>query len=673
MNILAKYQAHPMQRRSASFILSLEAMHVFLLLLTLANSIGLVLCPVTPPSLGWIAWVLTGVIIGIINYCLYRRCSMAISSLGLLAMLGASILAASATLRPPSTLPVLMPLGTVFMSGAVVAATCFHLQNSNQLFLISTKQAAALFLTCLLSPLIVMEMWTVASLLPLAHVAKDGQTFNALSFEESGWIRLYPLMTVLLALLTTHPLWLFVATRVSTAPCQTRVEPVTRRSASRDPLHHKSLLIVAVAVGFVLGSYRLLLGYPLTGDAHYYLSVMELMDRFGVRAAISTDRPVFFLILYSLSTCFSIEAEPLLRCLPIALAGGLVASTYAFVSSCFEDKRLAILSAFLASVSPHVIIGIHYFLAANWLGLILMIILFTAVLKSIRLKSRAWAILTIALCWLMLGIHFPTWGFTILVLVAYTVVSYLKRNLSQDTDSSSLMRITIGCLLAALPAVLFSLVTPEISASIQHAWSRAADFVTRMTPVNIALFFQDARGLSNYSGNETHSSYAGNTAYGGYAAPLSYALALLGLRRPSLIRGIHVGPFLSWVAVSYLGLVLIPAPEQWRLLYMMPVEMLAAAGLGHILVSVGVLEDPLAVNIGNRWLRGAVLTGSLLVGSAILMAMSAPPILAAAVFTIVGWLLTHDLSPSQTRQIAGIVIILLYVLANVAATLYIPR
>jgi 4-amino-4-deoxy-L-arabinose transferase-like glycosyltransferase len=152
--------------------------------------------------------------------------------------------------------------------------------------------------------------------------------------------------------------------------------------------------------------------------------MLQQMDCLGPGLALSTDRPLLFLVLYSVQVCLHIEAEVLLKHLQILLTGALVVSTYLLTDCCFKDERLAILSALLASVFPHVTVGIRYFIVGNWFALVLLTLFLTAVLRSLESKSEVWAALAVTLSWLTLGIHFPTWIFSMLVVVIYAFITY---------------------------------------------------------------------------------------------------------------------------------------------------------------------------------------------------------------------------------------------------------
>ena len=572
----------------------------------------------------------------------------------------AALLSASFTVTRASTVSFPTLLAIVSVTGLVGAGASLQLWNSDRLFLIPTRQATALLLTSMLSPLLVVEIGAVASLLRSVKATTGTLRFSTISLLEAERAMFYPYTIALFTLLATGPIWLPIIVRASREPSQIEHTPTSaRRTSALRESHYKLLLIPAIIMSLAIGSCRMSLGYSLTGDAHYYISVLEEMDRCGVKAAIQTDRPILFLILHSLSSRFSIGAEPLLKYIQIILAGALVIVTFCFVKSYLEDEGLALLSAFLAAAGPHLTIGINYFIVGNWLGLILMMILYIAMAKSFANKSQAWLISTVAISWLMLGIHFPTWAFTILVLVTYTLICGLQRRSSQNQEAAAhYVKVTIGSLSAVLPLLVLSLVTPEISASLEYAWSRAIAVLSHATPLNLFFFLHDEILLTSYF------------AYGGYAVPLTYALALLGLYRLYLIQKPRVRLILSWMTITSVGLLLIPKLEQWRLLYMVPLEILAALGLIHALASAGLLKQmTLAHTESTGWLQESALIGSLVAGGALLTANLAPPLAIVLALPLIGWLLAHGMSHDQLRQIAAAEISLLYIVADIARAL----
>jgi hypothetical protein len=357
--------------------------------------------------------------------------------------------------------------------------------------------------------------------------------------------------------------------------------------------------------------------------------------------------------------CLSIEAEALLNYLQIMLTGALVASTYLLIDSCFKDERLALLSALLASISPHVTIGIGYFVIGNWFGLILLTFFYMAVVRSQEAKSHRWAVLAVALSWLMLGIHFPTWMFTILVLITYSLISLRKVELISQAQKFLPVKIAVGALLAVLPAFMFSLVIPEMSVIFQNAWSKIVASLVRLGPLNFASFLQDEILLSSYF------------AKGSYTIPMMYVLSLFGLYKLYRIREAHAQLLLSWMMVASIGILVVPKFEQWRLLYMMPIEILAAEGVLYTLMSVNLLkESRVSKGKDKVWLREIGFVIGLLLCGAIPLFIPGSSLLVVLCFMTVGIYLSHDLDYGEVSQMAAIEIVLLYMLAGTAHALY---
>mgnify|MGYP007042362487 CR=1 FL=1 len=585
-----------------------------------------------------------------------------ISRTGLAVGLGAILTAASIIIEPPPPASIIIVLGASLMSGGTIVTTWLQLQMSRQLFGVATEHGALLLLSSLLSPLLVLEVWAVGSLLPVVWIASRRPPFDTAGIFEGAEMRLYPYTIVLFVLLATQLLWLPIIAKWGRTSSKASAESkATVRAVSRNRRtpHNAALLVLAIMVGILVSSYRLILGYPLTGDAQYYVSILRDVDRLGVAHALSTDRPMLFLALHSVRVCLSIEVEALLNYLQIVLTCALTSSTYLLIDFCFKDERLAILTAFLASISPHVTIGIRYFIIGNWLALILLMLLCFAMLKSQSVNSQRWAFLAIALSWLILGFHFPTWIFANLVLIVYSLISLRKvRTLSQAQRFLS-VRITVGSLLAILPTFMASIVIPEMSATFQIAWSKIVTNLSQLGPVNFAHFLQDEVLLSSYF------------AKGTYAIPLTYALSLLGFYSLYRIREDNVQLVLSWMMFSSMGILVIPGVEQWRLLYMMPIEVLAAEGVIYIVTSTKLLKHSyLADERDKVWLRGTLLIVSLLASGATALLFSASSLLSVLCFTIAESLLLRDLDITELSRMVAIEIALLYILAGTGHALY---
>lgn len=646
---------------SFSFILCLEALHLFLGSLIWAGHSWGIDIVLASPTLDWRAWVVSGAISGIASWCVFHGRSMVLSSMSAVPFLGSLLVAVSDMAESPRVSSSLEAWGAFLIVAGVVTAIGFQLKDCEKLFNIPARYGAALFLSSLLSPLLIMTMRLLGSILLAMESTSHRIPFNTVSLIERVQMWLYPCTVATFALLTTQPFWLPVlADYTKSLRADSEARTVGEISSKRWKLPYRQLLLVpAVALGVVVSSYRLIMGYPLTGDAEYYLSALQEMDHFGVAYALATDRPLLFLIFHLTRACLAIEAKALLSYLQIALTAAFTVSTYLFTSSCLKDRRLAVLSAILVSISPHITFGIRYFIVSNWLALVLLMLFYTAMLKSSERRSRMWAIVAIALSWVTFGLHFPTWIFATLVLIGYCFASWRQADQPSKARELFAVRIALGSLCAVVPALFISLVVPEASGSFQGVWFRTASYIARLSPLNFARFLQDEVQLSGYFG------------LGIYAIPLIYALSLVGLYRLYHMRESAVRLVLSWMAVVSFSILVIPNPEQCRILYMMPIEILAAGGLLQLLGLVSPLRDDCGLCAGDEgWLRGIALTVGLLASGAVQFAMPMSNLLVVSGSVIGGWFLSCDVGHGQVLQIAAIQASSLFVLGGAIHVLY---
>jgi len=148
--------------------------------------------------------------------------------------------------------------------------------------------------------------------------------------------------------------------------------------------------------------------------------------------------------------------------------------------------------------------------------------------------------------------------------------------------------IAIGSLLAIVPAFLVSMVVPDMSPTFQDAWSKIVTNMSQVGPINFVHFLRDEVLLSSYF------------ARGSYAIPATYALSLFGPYWLYRVREDDVQLVLSWMMVASLGILVVPRVEQWRLLYMMPMEVLAAEGVIYIVTSTKLLKGSCVADGGRQ-------------------------------------------------------------------------
>lgn len=390
---------------------------------------------------------------------------------------------------------------------------------------------------------------------------------------------LFPLTLSLFVLLITEWLWLPLSARVGGLRC--RVLP-QRQAICRqlgNPLRARSIVIIVLSA--VLGA-----SIPLsqlspdrvTGlTAPYYLSVLTEMDKLGMQVAFFTDRPFFFVILHLVGRVISWEPFALLRALPVALGAGLSVATYLFMHFSRRSDMLAGLAATFAAFSPHLAVGVDYFLVANWLAVILMMAFFTSFARALRSRSVFWGALTVAISALTLGVHYSSWLFMMSVVLVYLLLVMAAKRIATKKDLAFCMALVVSCIVAAVPAVVSTYLIGGDDV-FQPALHMLQTFVINASPINFARFLTNEEALVLYLSREH------------YAIPLTYALALIGFAGLHSPKDAWEYLLKSWMISSCLGVLLVHYDELWRFLYLMPIEVMAALGL----------ESTLRVLVGSR-------------------------------------------------------------------------
>jgi len=276
------------------------------------------------------------------------------------------------------------------------------------------------------------------------------------------------------------------------------------------------------------------------------------------------------------------EPFTLLRDLPIVLGAGLSVGAYLFVRLSGGSRKTAALAATLSASSPHITVGLEYFIVANWLAMILMMVFYTVLLRSLRRRSVLWGALTVGISTLILGIHYSTWIFMMFVILVHILLALFEMRFQIGKDAAFYIGLVFCCVFVVVPIVVFA---PLLGEGFVENLCLAKDmvqvFLTNANPSNFVAFLMNEGGLFQYLGRKH------------YAIPLLYALALLGFDRSRASIGDWERLLKSWTISSCLGVLLVHYDELWRFLYMMPIEILAAIGLTSVLQSIPAFSSKL--------------------------------------------------------------------------------
>jgi len=633
--VLRRFSWRPI---SPLVFLSLSSLNIFLFVCFVLRETRLPLIVLLSPSLDWVVWVASGSAFAVVSLLVARTHIRWMAYLGVVAIAGSVTEILSAVLK---TEPVQWTggFGGILMSCALIASVAISLWNSRKVFSMTSTSTTRTFLAFLFAIVLPLQMWWTIS---ASSVSTFPRTYPRLSVDiyfTKLWQVLVPATVSLFVLLVTEWIWLPIASKVVTLRRQSQA---TVRSTLIDAggwvLHWRLLLGLSLILGLLVSGYRWGRGYPLGDDSRYYAFVLQRMDSRGVQIAFATDRPVFFLGLYAVNRILGLGNQALLQLLPIFLALILIPVTYRFSKRITESEGVAAIAALFAAVSPHITVGAEYFIVANWLGLVLMMLFFQTFLDSIAKRSASSAALAIILSGITLGIHYFTWLFMMLVLSVYSLLSLAQSRSEFRRNMKFFMGTFLGCVsIAILAFVGACYLGGGALESLELVRHMIGLFVSQATPSHFINFLLDADRVQNYFGKEH------------YAIPLLFFLAITGFVRLRSTRVENRRLLLSWFVASCFGILIVYYNEWWRFLYMIPLEILAALGLTSLLQYAG-LEQAGSPSIGIAHVYSATARLMIFLSLAVLLAFAPLPSL-IVLFSLPATALMELLLPSSRHEL----------------------
>ncbi len=272
------------------------------------------------------------------------------------------------------------------------------------------------------------------------------------------------------------------------------------------------------------------------------------------------SRPFLLLILY-LTGLMGASPSSAMRLLPLVLAPFLTLAVFVFVDFGKGDARLAGLTALSVSVSYYFTIAMWGGYYANWLALAIVFLLLTSVLKLSQSPTRVGHFGMILLSTILFLTHPWTW----VLVVSASSAFYLSLWLEARSSRSLIALVGI-----VLPGVLLDFVKTLVFST----QSVGADLTTKVSLDSILGFW----GLTVSGLLFTHSGLLANW--------LVMGLAMLGG-----LSGRAAGSFerlLSfWVAAGSISFLFLDGYNKARLVYDLPIPILAAAGTVWLVGRVG--------------------------------------------------------------------------------------
>jgi len=384
---------------------------------------------------------------------------------------------------------------------------------------------------------------------------------------------LYPLIPLLFVILLFSWIWVpAVKYGLSRLRRNNRssIQPADR--LSNRFLTFGLILSSAVSVFITCYPYIHLPGSTLVGvDSPEYLGWLKEMMQKGPGAAFETDRPIFNLLMYLIKYLTGLSPEAVVRIMPAIIAVGLSLAIFWFVKEGTGDKRLALLSSLFSAFSFQTTVGMFAFSLANWFAILETFLLFVFLLKSSKSHTWKYMLASALLGMAVLLTHPYTWDVLMAVLAAYFAWMLLRRS----REKSQIAPLALLLIANGLFYALYTLAS--FGKGVGHGEGEVLNLTTLNLGLPSLLRLQNGLGLM-----------VANWVGGLFGNPLLIILAITGmfaiidLKRP-LTNFQRI--MLLWVIIPSLSLLVIPLGQEvlfWRLIYLIPTQILAAMGLHTI-------------------------------------------------------------------------------------------
>lgn len=300
-------------------------------------------------------------------------------------------------------------------------------------------------------------------------------------------------------------------------------------------------------------------------DARYYLDKLASVGDVGMLLKLFPEDPrVMYIMLLKCLTVLGVSNELAVKGGPVILIGLNACAFYILGREILRDRLaggfIAVFSALGMQTSMSLYAGVY----ANWLSLFFAALAFASYLRAVRTDKMAF--LALAGLFMMLCLAAHPWSgliYSSLLISACILDSLLKmRNHT---------RFLVGELMLAL-AVVLALV--------------AGYFYTPHFDLAISILRQNLWSGSSNSG-ELFSTLAFTMNYmvGGFmSVPIFYVMALVGFSCLQLDKGSSSESRLLvlWLAITSIPLLFVEQWIQWRLIYLMPTQVLSGLGAYYI-------------------------------------------------------------------------------------------
>ncbi len=268
------------------------------------------------------------------------------------------------------------------------------------------------------------------------------------------------------------------------------------------------------------------------------------------------SRPAFLILLYLVAVIGGIEAGRLIMVLPLALGPLLCLSSYTFVKLGEAGERLAGLTALMTAFSFNLTVGMWAGFYANWFGLVEGYFFFAILLAFVRSYSPVRFLGLLGVSAALLLTHPWTWVLILSVSLLFVFTLWVETRVSYQIIGVFLV-VAIGLGIDFLKNLIFG------------AMFIGADLETKVAVVGLPDILSFWPNLYN----NTFATYGGLLGYS-----ILVSLGVLSLAALSF-KNRFERLLLLWVGVSSVPFAFFNSFHQTRIIYDLPLPILASAGL----------------------------------------------------------------------------------------------
>jgi len=168
-------------------------------------------------------------------------------------------------------------------------------------------------------------------------------------------------------------------------------------------------------------------GVDVGVDTRFYLPDVKVVedDIFQIFKTLGGSRPFFFLVVFTVQKIFNLDALTVIRYLPVFFNPLLTLSVYFFSKELFNNKTIAVWTAFFTVFGYSIAVGVYSNFLTNLLGLCFAFLSIGFLFRSIRRSGKSDFILSVLFAVLLIFTHPWTFDQYIITLVLTLFISSL--------------------------------------------------------------------------------------------------------------------------------------------------------------------------------------------------------------------------------------------------------